>query len=189
MTINRNNSNSVHFSIWNEIKWKPTKKQLDQFSQLQVLLQQWNKKTNLTRLVDGNDYWVSQVLDSLWPFHDELKKPINSHKYIDVGSGCGFPGLAIAIALPNANITLLDSSSKKTTFLKEVTKEMGMDSRTTIVKERAEIAGKNNALRGHFDYAIARAVAPTTVSAINAITLSGPKFKILSSNSFATLCP
>ncbi len=165
MSIDKNNKKSNHFIVWNQLKWEPTKKQLAQFLQLQELLREWNKKTNLTRLVDGDDFWIAQVCDSLLPLHEELQNPKRSQKYIDVGSGCGFPGIAIAIAMPNSNITLLDSSSKKTTFLKEVSKEIGLSSRITVVTERAEAAGKNPIYRGNFDYAIARAVAPATVVA------------------------
>ena len=115
MSSDKNTKKWDQFKIWDELKWEPTKKQLTQFIQLQELLRVWNKKTNLTRLVEGDDFWTSQVCDSLLPLHEELQCPELSHKYIDIGSGCGFPGIAIAIAMPNSNITLLDSSSKKTT--------------------------------------------------------------------------
>ena len=165
MSTDKNNQNSNYFMIWNELKWEPTKKQLVQFVQLQEFLRERNKKTNLTRLVNGDDFWISQVYDSLLPLQEELEHPQLSHNYIDVGSGCGFPGIAISIAMPNSKITLLDSSSKKTTFLKEVSKEIGLNSRITVVTERAESAGKDAFYRGQFDYAIARAVAPATVVA------------------------
>tara|TARA_Y100001968_G_C19231596_1_gene654757 strand:- start:63 stop:809 length:747 start_codon:yes stop_codon:yes gene_type:complete len=165
MCTERDKTSLIKFSIWKEIRWEPTKKQLHQFIQLQELLREWNKKINLTRLIDGNDYWISQVGDSLWPLHAELQNPQHSHKYIDVGSGCGFPGLAIAIAMPNSNITLLDSSTKKTTFLKGVAKEIGLTPRITVITDRAEATGKNPLFRGKFDYAIARAVAPAPVVA------------------------
>ena len=122
MSTEKNNVKTDHFVIWDALKWEPTKKQLSQFSQLQKLLKEWNNNVNLTRLIDGDDFWVAQVFDSLLPLQEELQYQKFSHKYIDVGSGCGFPGIAIAIAMPNSNITLLDSSSKKTTFLKEVSK-------------------------------------------------------------------
>ena len=151
--------------IWNKLGWVPSERQLDQFILLQKLLKEWNKKTNLTRLVDGDDFWTAQVCDSLLPLYEELQYPELSHKYIDIGSGCGFPGIAIAIAMPNSNITLLDSSSKKTTFLKEVSRELGLSSRINIVNDRAETAGRNPILRNNFDYAIARAVASANVVA------------------------
>ena len=151
--------------IWNELEWIPSEKQINQFIHLQKLLKEWNKKTNLTRLVDGDDFWTAQVCDSLLPLREELQSPELSNKYIDIGSGCGFPGIAIAIAMPNSNVTLLDSSSKKTTFLKEVSKEIGLNSRIKIVTERAETAGRDPALRSNFDYAIARAVSSANVVA------------------------
>ena len=159
------NIKANHLMIWNALKWVPSEKQFAQFIHLQYLLKEWNKKTNLTRLVDGDDFWITQVCDSLLPLHEELQYPKLSHKYIDIGSGCGFPGLAIAIAMPNSQITLLDSSNKKTTFLKEVSKEIGLSSRIKVVTDRAESAGKEPILRGNFDYATARAVAPATVVA------------------------
>tara|TARA_B100000700_G_scaffold318681_1_gene412349 strand:- start:461 stop:1207 length:747 start_codon:yes stop_codon:yes gene_type:complete len=165
MTTDKKIKESSHFMVWNELQWEPTKKQFAQFIQLQELLREWNKRTNLSRLVNGDDFWIGQVCDSLFPLHEELQYTNLAHKYIDVGSGCGFPGLAIAIAIPSSNITLLDSSSKKTTFLKEVSKTIGLNSQISIVTERAESAGKKPIFRGNFDYAIARAVAPATVVA------------------------
>ena len=165
MSTDKNNKKATHPMVWNELKWLPSQKQLAQFIHLQDLLKEWNKKTNLTRLVDGDDYWTAQVCDSLMPMHKELQHPELSHRYIDIGSGCGFPGMAIAIAMPNSNITLLDSSNKKTTFLKEASKEIGLNYRIAVVTERAEIAGRDPVLRGKFDYAIARAVASANVVA------------------------
>ena len=165
MSTDQNNSNINDHVIWNELKWVPSEKQLAQFIHLQEFLKEWNKKSNLTRLIDGDDFWTAQVCDSLLPLHDELQHPENSHKYIDIGSGCGFPGIAIAIAMPNSNITLLDSVSKKTTFLREVSREIGLDARITVVTERAETAGKDPVFRNNFDYAIARAVASANVVA------------------------
>ena len=164
MSIDSNKTNFI-LSVWNLLKWEPTKKQKEQFSQLQELLREWNKKTNLTRLINGNDYWISQVYDSLWPLHAELQDPKHNHTYIDVGSGCGFPGIAIAIAMPNSNVTLLDSSNKKTIFLKEVVKEIGLCSQIKVITARAESAGQDNLLRGNFDFALARALAPANVVA------------------------
>ncbi len=165
MSTDKNNNKANHLMIWNKLKWVPSKRQLTQFIHLQEFIKEWNKKINLTRLVDGDDFWTAQVCDSLLPLQEELQHPEISHKYIDIGSGCGFPGMAIAIALPNSDITLLDSSSKKTTFLKEVSKEIGLSARITVVTERAETAGRDPILRGNFDYAIARAVASANVVA------------------------
>ena len=99
--------------IWKLLGWQASLYQIEQFIMLQSLLRNWNQRINLTRLIEGPDFWISQVLDSLWPIKNELKKPEHSLDIIDVGTGCGLPGLALAIALPNSSITLVDSIKKK----------------------------------------------------------------------------
>ncbi len=103
--------------IWEHLNWNPSKQQLEQLEHLQCLLRESNKQVNLTRLIEGNDFWVSQVLDSLLPFKNNLNKQNTPLEIIDVGTGCGLPGLVLAIAIPNSSITLVDSIYKKTTNL------------------------------------------------------------------------
>ncbi len=152
-------------NIWDEINWHPSKHQFNQFCKLQNLLKQWNQKVNLTRLTEGNDYWISQIIDSLWPLKNELINPRELIKIIDIGTGCGFPGLAIAIAIPNANITLVDSVKKKSTTVQAICKELGLNSRVSVLTERAETTGHSDTCRSSFDFAIARAVATAPVLA------------------------
>ena len=45
-----------------------TEEEILMFTELQIKLRELNKKTNLTRLIEGDDYWISQVFDSIWPF-------------------------------------------------------------------------------------------------------------------------
>ena len=45
-----------------------TEEEIIMFQELQIKIKELNKKTNLTRLINGVDYWVSQVFDSIWPF-------------------------------------------------------------------------------------------------------------------------
>ena len=56
MSTDKKNRTASHLMIWNELKWAPSEKQLAQFIHLQELLKEWNKKINLTRLVDGDDF-------------------------------------------------------------------------------------------------------------------------------------
>ena len=68
--------------IWEHLNWDPSKQQLKQLEHLQCLLREWNKQVNLTRLVEGNDFWVSQILDSLWPFKNNLNNHNKSLKNV-----------------------------------------------------------------------------------------------------------
>ena len=45
-----------------------TEEEIIMFQDLQTKIEELNKKTNLTRLINGDDYWISQVFDSIWPF-------------------------------------------------------------------------------------------------------------------------
>ncbi len=152
-------------SLWQSLDWEPSCEQLDQLINLQVRLREWNQLINLTRLSEGDDYWVSQVLDSLWPIKAELKSPAKSRRCIDVGTGCGFPGLAIAIALPGAEVSLIDSVHKKTAAVYQIAASIGLSKRVKVFTERVELTGHNPLFRGAFDLAMARAVAKPPVIA------------------------
>ena len=77
--------------LWRLLGWTPDPQQLQQLIDLQRLLEDWNGRVNLTRLVQGEDFWIAQVLDSLWPLLPELEKPETPRRCIDVGTGGGFP--------------------------------------------------------------------------------------------------
>jgi len=159
------NLKNNHLLISKVLAWQPSTKQLEQFEQLQFFLKKWNTKLNLTRLLEGNDYWIGQVIDSLWPFTNELQNSDVTKKIIDVGSGCGLPGLAIAIALPKVSLTLVDSISRKTTAIKSISEELGLNSRVSVVNERVELLGQQISYRGSYDIALARAVGTAEVVA------------------------
>ena len=135
-------------ALWAAMHWIPSSKQLEQFLTLQKLLNHFDKQINLTRLLQGEDYWIGQVFDSLWPFQRELNDSSKSLNCIDVGTGCGFPGLAVAIALPKIKLTLVDATSKKTMALSKITTELDLDSRVKILTERIEVTGQNRQYRG-----------------------------------------
>ena len=142
-----------------------SQKEIGIFAKLQNLLKQLNKQSNLTRLTEGNDYWISQVYDSIWPFIENKQRKFDNQKYIDIGSGCGFPGLAYAITHENSEIYLIDSSRKKTDALKEIVEGLKLKNKITIIKDRIENVGQNKQFRNQFDLATTRAVSsPSTVS-------------------------
>ena len=136
------------------------------FKDLQKIIRELNKTTNLTRLIEGNNYWISQVYDSVWPFKENLKhNNLDKKKFVDIGSGCGFPGLAYAITHPNSEVYLIDSSKRKTDALKKIVKNLNFKRNIFIVNDRIENFAHQISFRNNFNIATARAVSnPLTVS-------------------------
>ncbi len=151
--------------LWRLLGWTPDAQQLQLLIDLQRLLQDWNGRVNLTRLVEGEDFWIAQVLDSLWPLLPELATPDTPRRCIDVGTGGGFPGLAVAIALPGAHLTLVDSVGRKTAAVAAMASGLGLSDRVVVRTERVERTGHDPTCRGQFDLAMARAVASAPVVA------------------------
>lgn len=87
---------------------------------------------------------------------------------IDVGSGAGFPGLALAIALPWCRVTSLEATGKKVRFQERVARELGLDN-VTVVQGRAEDLAHDPSLREIYDAATTRALG--TLSVVAELTL------------------
>ena len=162
-------------SLWQELGWQPSPGQLQLLLQLQEELRSWNSRVNLTRLVKGDDYWIAQVFDSLWPLRQLLQEQAEAPlACIDVGTGGGFPGLAVAIALPQARLTLVDSVGRKTQAVQAMAAALGLADRVTLRCERVELTGRDGHCRGQFDLAMARAVAAAPVVAEYLVPLLRP---------------
>ena len=167
-------------ALWQALGWQPSPEQLQQFMQLQQELRQWNSRVNLTRLVEGADFWIAQVVDSLWPLLPLLhERPDAPLRCIDVGTGGGFPGLAVAIALPNAQLTLVDSVGRKTQAVQAMAQALGLGDRVELRCERVELTGRQKSCRGRFDLALARAVAAAPVVAEYLVPLLTPQGEAL----------
>lgn len=118
------------------------------------LLVSWNEKMNLTAITDPEGVLIKHFYDSLLFF--KVTEVKNGVQIIDVGTGAGFPGLALKIARPDIKLTLLDGLNKRLTFLEAVLKETGLDAE--LVHKRAEECGKDKKYRERYDFATARAV-------------------------------
>ncbi|ABB50628.1 16S rRNA m(7)G-527 methyltransferase [Prochlorococcus marinus str. MIT 9312] len=152
-------------NIPKEISEFITKEEIVMFQELQIKIAELNNKTNLTRLIKGDDYWISQVFDSIWPFKTFPNINFDNKKFLDIGSGCGFPGLAYAITHPNSEIYLIDSSKKKTDALKLLIKEINFKNNIHIINDRIENLAHQSSMRNSFNIATTRAVSnPSTVS-------------------------
>ncbi len=139
-----------------------TEEEIMIFKELQIKIQELNDKTNLTRLTKGDDYWISQVFDSIWPFKILSNVNFDNKKFLDIGSGCGFPGFAYAITHPNSEIYLIDSSKKKTNALKTLIKKINFKNNFHIINDRIENFAHQSSFRSSFDISTARAVSNTS---------------------------
>ncbi|MFM7087683.1 MAG: 16S rRNA (guanine(527)-N(7))-methyltransferase RsmG [Cyanobium sp.] len=171
---------SCDAQLWSSLGWQPDADQRGRLQQLQDLLRSWNQRLNLTRLVEGDDYWIAQVFDSLWPLLPLLREQSDAPlQVIDVGTGGGFPGLAVAIALPRARLTLVDSVKRKLEAVGAMAQALGLADRVQLRPERAERTGRERSCRGRFDLALARAVAAAPVVAEYLVPLLAPQGQAL----------
>ncbi|MFM7733652.1 MAG: 16S rRNA (guanine(527)-N(7))-methyltransferase RsmG [Cyanobium sp.] len=163
--------------LWRALGWTPEPDQLAALMTLQEQLRQWNSRVNLSRLVEGDDYWIGQVFDSLWPLRSLIGGPAAAEplELIDVGTGGGFPGLAAAIALPAARLTLVDSVGRKVEAVRAMVEALGLAERVSLRCERIERSGRTSDCRGRFDWALARAVASAPVVAEYLVPLLAPQ--------------
>lgn len=130
-----------------------TTEQLNMLNTYKEFLQEYNKHTNLTRIVTDKDIYLKHFYDSL-----TIVKAIdlnNISNLLDIGTGAGFPGMVLKIVFPKINVTLLDSNNKKTKFLQELSKKLNIN--VEIINDRVENYAKNNLNK--FDIVTSRAVA------------------------------
>ncbi|MCB9133862.1 MAG: 16S rRNA (guanine(527)-N(7))-methyltransferase RsmG [Anaerolineales bacterium] len=139
-----------------------TPAQIDAFTQYAELLHTWNQKFNLTAIRTQEEIWSRHFLDSLTCLRVMLGTPLA--KVIDVGTGAGFPGLALKIAYPEMHLTLVEAVGKKAAFCAEVTRALGLEN-VEILTARAEELGQKPVHREQYDWAVARAVAPLPILA------------------------
>lgn len=97
-----------------------------------ALLQKWNKVYNLTAVREPQKMVSHHLLDCL-----AVLPHVGARTILDVGSGAGLPGVPLALALPQAQVTLLDSSHKKAAFLNQAAIELGLHN-ATVICERIE---------------------------------------------------
>ncbi len=116
-----------------------------------------NKVLNLTRVTDLDEALILHILDSLLLCNLDIDY---SGKYLDIGTGAGYPGIPFGI-YTGLNGVLLDSVGKKIKADNEFLSEMNLDSQIIGVHDRVEEFAK--AHRNQFNIIMARAVAQTNV--------------------------
>jgi 16S rRNA (guanine527-N7)-methyltransferase len=126
----------------------------EQLSRLEnhfALMKQWNRRLNLTRIVDLSESVQFHYCESLFIARS---LPGGSLRIVDVGSGAGFPGIPIAILRPECDVTLVESHQRKSVFLREACRDLP---NVRVTAKRAEDVEE------HFDWLVSRAVAPSAI--------------------------
>jgi 16S rRNA (guanine527-N7)-methyltransferase len=123
-----------------------------------------NAWVNLTSIVEPAAVETRHFLDSLTCATPLLARwgpatPVLPLRCLDVGSGGGFPGVPLKLALPQLRITLLESTGKKVAFLEYLIATLGL-SGVDVIAERAETLAHVPAHRESYDAVFARALAP-----------------------------
>ena len=127
--------------------------QYARFAQLEAQYRDWNTKVNVISRQDIENLEVRHVLHSLAIAKVFQFKP--GARLLDLGTGGGFPGIPMAILLPEVQFTLIDGTGKKITVVQEVAQALGLTN-VTARHCRAE----DLKMPGTFDFVISRAVAP-----------------------------
>jgi 16S rRNA (guanine527-N7)-methyltransferase len=129
----------------------PNPSQCDAIRSYISLLLRWNQRISLTRITDPEEILRFHFGESLFAIS---RVPIREGRLADVGSGAGFPGLALKIALPGLDLVLIESNLKKAAFLAEVCRDLGLKKAEVFRSRMKDISAPDKL----YDYATARAL-------------------------------
>jgi 16S rRNA (guanine527-N7)-methyltransferase len=150
---------------------------LARLARFRDLLLEWNARFNLTAIADPAAVERVLILDALRMAPHVAAAALAtgrpSPRLVDIGTGGGFPGVPLAIALPHVRVALVDATAKKVGYLQTVAADLRLGN-VTAHQGRAEELGHDPAWRGRFDLATARAVA--SLSAL--MELVGPLLRV-----------
>lgn len=126
--------------------------QIDSLLQYLGLLLQWNQKINLTSIRTAENCITRHFGESLLV----CKAVPMRGRLLDIGSGAGFPGLAIKLLAPDLSVVLLEPATRKRAFLKEVARSCGINN-VVVVGSRIQDFARQERL-DYFDIITARAI-------------------------------
>ncbi|MCK5844285.1 MAG: 16S rRNA (guanine(527)-N(7))-methyltransferase RsmG [Victivallales bacterium] len=132
------------------------------FAKLRELLVAENAKSNLTRIVEPEEYWIKHVFDSLLIADAYPAIFADGAQFADLGCGAGFPALVLAAAFPRIRVTAIDSRGKKTTFVSKAADFLGLSNLSVVTGRGRELARRTE-FKNRFNVVVARAVAETTI--------------------------
>jgi 16S rRNA (guanine527-N7)-methyltransferase len=134
----------------NDLTLVVSEKQQEQLLDYLALLNKWNKVYNLTSVRDPMQMMTLHLLDSL----AAVPAFAGAQNVLDVGAGGGLPGIVLAIARPDMQVSMIDTVHKKTAFLTQVKAELGLSNATIYTKKVQELEAKQP-----FDVITSRAFA------------------------------
>jgi 16S rRNA (guanine527-N7)-methyltransferase len=134
-----------------EFEVQLTTAQVANVQRYMAMLLAWNEKVNLTAIRDPLEVLYRHFCESMYAV---AAVPLHAGRLADVGSGGGFPGLALKIARPELHVFLIESNIKKATFLAEVVRELGLTDTRVLVSQYEELAEEIAPL----DFACSRAL-------------------------------
>jgi 16S rRNA (guanine(527)-N(7))-methyltransferase RsmG len=110
--------------------------QIQHIQQYTEVLLAWNDKVNLTAIRDPLEILYRHFCESMY---GATVLPVEKCRLADVGSGAGFPGLALKIVRPDLEVFLVESNVKKATFIAEVIRELGLTDARVLVSRFEEL--------------------------------------------------
>ncbi|MCC3144719.1 16S rRNA (guanine(527)-N(7))-methyltransferase RsmG [Halanaerobium sp. Z-7514] len=133
---------------------------LDQLWQYYCFFKKENKKYNLSSITKAEEVIKKHFLDSLVILkHLDLRE---KKRWLDIGTGAGFPGLVLKLFLPGDSFYLLDSSAKKINFLNQLSYKLDLQG-IRATHGRAEDLARVDGWRASFDHVSSRAVASLNI--------------------------
>lgn len=140
-------------------------RQLEQFSCYHAELACWNRHLNLTAITEPDEVKLKHFADSLSVIPALGKKTLNDHvDIIDIGTGAGFPGIPLKIALPDIHLSLVDSTRKKLRFVEHIINKLQLEN-VSVAPGRAEELAHDPDYRERYQVVLSRAVAKLPVLA------------------------
>ena len=132
---------------FSKIQIELSEKQAEQFEQYYEMLIAKNEVMNLTAITEFEEVVQKHFIDSV--MIKEVREPGDNEKWIDVGTGAGFPGIPLKIVYPQLQVTLLDSLNKRVKFLQEVVDALGLEQVEALHGRAEEYAKKAEIGRAH----------------------------------------
>lgn len=144
---------------FDEINIPLTVQQINQFIRYFELLVEWNKKINLTAIIEPKEVLMKHFVDSVLSHKVLEYNKIES--LIDIGTGAGFPGIPLKIVFPHLKVTLVDALNKRVNYLELVIEALELEE-IVALHGRAEDLARTD-LREGFDLCVSRAVSQLNV--------------------------